>query len=86
MVLHDILGEMVRRNPFRSQREACTVAARRSIAAFGPADTDAAIHSTCVGLAAGLFGDAYSSADADERARMVAMMEEEYRACRGKRA
>lgn len=76
----DILTAAIRRNPFRSQREACNVTARRSIAAFGPARDEAAIRSCCVELASGLFGDAYTDAPA-EQDRVIALMEEEYRKC-----
>lgn len=76
----DILTEAIRRNPFMSQREACSVTARRSIAAFGPVTTDAGIRNTCVELASGLFGEAYADAPA-EQDRVIALMEEEYRKC-----
>ncbi len=80
-MLHDLLGKAISRNPFRSQREACTVCARRSIAAFGPVHANAAIRSTCTELATGLYGEAYSDASEAERERMVTLMEEEYRKC-----
>lgn len=73
-----ILGEMIRRNPLRSQQEACAVAARRAIAALGPAD---AIRDACIGLASGLFGEAYADAPDSEQDRMISMMEQEYRKC-----
>lgn len=76
---HDLLGEVIRRNPLRSQREACTVAARRSIAALGPARTDQEIRDACIGLASGLFGPSYLTEN--EQDRLIALMEEEYRKC-----
>ncbi len=76
----DMLTETIRRNPFRSQREACNVTVRRSIAAFGPIYTDAAIRNCCLELASGLFGDAHAPEDQD---RVIALMEEEYRKCIG---
>lgn len=80
-MLTTILGEAIRRNPLRSQREACTVAARRAVAALGPARTDKEIRDACTGLASGLFGPAYGFASDTEQDRMIAMMEEEYRKC-----
>lgn len=74
----DMLTAAIRRNPFRSQREACNVTARRSIAAYGPARTETAIRSCCVELASGLFGDAYAGVPS-EQDRVIALMEEEYR-------
>ena len=74
----DMLAETIRRNPFRSQREACSVTARRSIAAFGPVRDDEAIRSCCIELASGLFGDAYADSPA-EQDRVIALMEDEYR-------
>jgi hypothetical protein len=82
--MYDILGEIIRRNPLRSQREACQVAARRSIAAFGPAKTNEAILSACLELTEGLFGNAYSGGSTDERERMLSMMDEEYRKAIGR--
>jgi hypothetical protein len=76
----DLLTAAIRRNPFRSQREACKVTARRSIAAFGPVLTDADIRDTCIDLASGLFGEAFADAPA-EQDRAIALMEEEYRKC-----
>lgn len=76
----DMLTAAIHRNPLRSQREACNVTARRSIAAFGPARTDGGIRSCCVELASGLFGDAYAEAPS-EQDRVIALMEEEYRKC-----
>lgn len=76
----DMLTETIRRNPFRSQREACNVTARRSIAAFGPVRDDVSIRSRCIELASGLFSDAYADAPA-EQDRVIALMEEEYRKC-----
>jgi hypothetical protein len=78
----DMLTAAIRRNPLRSQREACNVTARRSIAAFGPVQDDAAIRSYCVALASGLFGDAYDD-DPAAQDRAIALMEEEYRKCIG---
>lgn len=80
-MLTDILGEMIRRNPIRSQREACAVAARRAIAALGPARSDAEIRDACIGLSSGLFGAAYADAPFDEQDHLISMMEEEYRKC-----
>lgn len=77
----EILGQIIRRNPIRSQREACQAAARRSIAAFGPARTDTGIRDNCIGLASGLFGAAYANATNDEQDRLIEMVEEEYRKC-----
>lgn len=77
--MDELLGQMIRRNPLRSQREACTVAARRSIAAFGPMRSDREIRDACIGLASGLFGPSYLN-DA-EQDRLIALMEEEYRKC-----
>lgn len=78
-VLTEILGEFIRRNPIRSQREACTVAARRAIAAFGPVTSDAEIRDACIGLCSGLFANA--DATDDQQDAWIAMMEEEYRKC-----
>lgn len=80
--LIEILGRIVGKNPIRSQREACTVAARRAIAAFGPAREDQT-RDVCIGLASGLFGEAYAGSDATEQDRMIALVEEEYRKSRG---
>jgi len=82
-VTNDILARIIKRNPIRSQREACTIAARRSVAAFGPCRTDAEIKDACIGLASGLFGDVYFEA---EQGRLLAMMEEEYRKALGPRS
>lgn len=76
---NDLLEEMIRRNPLRSQREACNVAARCSIAALGPAHTDQEIRDACIGLASGLFGPSYLNTA--EQDRLIALMEEEYRRC-----
>lgn len=81
--LTTILGETIRRNPLRSQREACNVAARRSIAALGPVHSDGEILDTCIGLASGLFSNAYTDASFEEQGRLIALMEEEYRKCLG---
>ncbi len=77
----EILGRIIRRSPIRSQREACTVAARRAIAAFGPQRSDDKIRDACIGLASGLFGEAYADASNDEQDRLIALVEEEYRRC-----
>lgn len=82
-VLTTILGETIRRNPIRSQREACSVAARRAIAALGPCRSDGEIRDVCIGLASGLFADAYNDAPPEEQDRLIALMEEEYRKCLG---
>lgn len=75
------LGEALRRRPIDSQRAACRVAARLSMAALGPVHSDDAVRDACIGLATGLFGDAYAAAGSEERHRMVELMEEEYRGC-----
>lgn len=80
-MLIDLLGQAIARNPIRSQREACTVTARRSIAALGPVHSDAGIRETCIALAGGLFGDYYSDAPETEQDLLIALMEEEYRKC-----
>ena len=76
----DMLTETIRRNPVRSQREACNVTARRSIAAFGPVRDDTAISSCCIELASGLFGDAYADAP-DEQDRVIALIEALQKEC-----
>ena len=78
---YDHLAQIIRKNPVRSQREACAVAARRSIAAFGIVTSDDEIRSACIGLASGLFGPAYADGDTTEQDRMIALMEDEYRKC-----
>lgn len=78
MIPEELLGAAIRRNPFRSQREACLVCARRSIAALGPAKSYAEVDGTCTALCAGLFDDAYTLASEAEQARMLTMMREEY--------
>ena len=75
---NELLAHAIKRNPLRSQREACLVCARRSIAALGPAKSNAEIDAACAALCAGLFDEAYILAPADEQDQMFAMMREEY--------
>ena len=75
---NELLGAAIKRNPLRSQREACLVCARRSIAALGPAKSEAEIDAACDALCAGLFDAAYTLAPETEQSRMLAMMREEY--------
>lgn len=76
--MNELLGAAIKRNPLRSQREACLVSARRSIAALGPAKAQIDIDSACDALCAGLFDEAYIFGSEAEQARMFAMMREEY--------
>lgn len=78
---NELLGRIIGKSPIRSQREACTVAARRSIAAFGPYKSDSDIRNVCTGLASGLFGEAFASGSPAERTRMITLVEAEYRKC-----
>lgn len=72
------LKEQIRRNPPKTQEDCCAVAARQSIAAFGPAEPHL-VKATARELAKGLFGPAFEKADEAQKEFWVAMCEKEYR-------
>lgn len=76
----DILSERIKRDPPQTQEAACLLAARQSIATLGPANGDGAIRAIARGMAEGLFGEAFVSADRRQRVLWINMCERAYRA------
>jgi hypothetical protein len=78
--VNDLLNHRIRRAPPQTQQECCQLAARQSIATLGPVHDEEGIRGTAIGLAAGLFGDAFDNADAKQQAAWIDMCEQAYRA------
>ncbi len=76
--MSDLLKRRIARNPPTTQREACRLAARHSIAVLGPC-TLGDVPPVAKGLAVGLFGPAFDEADDAQRQTWIDMMAEEYR-------
>ena len=76
MKVNDLLAARIRRNPPQTQQEVCRLTARQSLAALGPSQY---IRGTAIGLARGLFGEAYENASAGQRLTWVRMCEAAYR-------
>lgn len=76
--MNELLAKQIARNPIRTQADACAVAVRRSIAAFGPVHEELIIP-TARGLAQGLFGEAFESAIKEQQNAWIALCEKEYR-------
>lgn len=74
--MSQLLDLQIKANPPRTQQQACRLAVRQSIAAFGPQSDVRGISEQ---LAKGLFGEAFEVADASQRATWIDMMEREYR-------
>lgn len=79
MPSNDLLNARVRRAPPQTQEECCRLAARQSIATIGPVHDDKGIRGAAIGLAAGLFGDAFDDADEDQQTKWIDMCERAYR-------
>ncbi len=73
-----LLEERIRRDPPRTQREGIRLGVRQSIATHGPMPLEY-VGAAVKGIVQGLFGEAYDAADEEQRARWLAVCDEEYR-------
>jgi hypothetical protein len=76
--MDELLAARIKRKSPATQDEYLALAARQSIAAHG-LEPEANIRAAATGLAAGLFGDAFDSADEQQRMKWIDMAEREYR-------
>ena len=76
--MNDVLAERIRRSPPMSQREACAITVRQSIAALGVA-APADVYAVCEALAKGLFGPAFDAAPDRLQHQWTRLMQDEYR-------
>jgi len=81
-VTDNLLKEQIKRNPPQTQAEGCAIAARRSIAKFGP-EPERRIRAVATGLASGLYGPAYKQADEKQKHIWINLCEREYRKALG---
>lgn len=72
------IAEMYHASPPQTQEEVCALACRVAIKRHGVVDEEL-VPAAANGLAAGLFGPAFESADHAQRALWIDMMEREYR-------
>lgn len=75
--MDELLERRIAKHPPATQREACRLATRQSIATLGPCKPKL-VRATAQGLAEGLFGLAFDAADAIQQGRWINMVEEEY--------
>lgn len=72
----DLLSERIRRLPPRSQEDCIALAVRQSLAALG--ETHHPMRA-CLGIARGLFGEAWDGASGAQKMRWLQMTADEYR-------
>jgi hypothetical protein len=77
--MSELLSARIRKSPPRTQEDACLLAAQESIAALGPAKTVRDIRYAALGMARGMFGEAYKSTSRRQRKIWVNMCETAYR-------
>lgn len=75
----NLLERRIAKHPPTTQRDACRLAVRQSIAALGVCEPRL-LRATALGLAQGLFGPAFDAADAHQKQTWINMMADEYRA------
>lgn len=75
--------EVMRAHPPETQNECCEIAAHIAIAQAGIVP-EYLIRSASIGLARGLFGDAYKAATQHQRRKWIDMAEREYRRVAGR--
>ena len=77
--MDSLLERHIAKRPLTSQREACALTVRQSLAALGPCEPSI-VRQVSVALAKGLFGEAFDGASDDQRRQWIDLMESEYRA------
>lgn len=75
---NDILEAQLRRRLPQTQEECLVITVKQSMAAHGLLTEPDVIDAACLGMVKGLFGEAYDSADQDQRDRWHQMAKEQY--------